>query len=534
MKMIKKGVSSKPFNKNVEQQKHSCAVIGSGVAGLSAAIRMAVKGYKVTVFEQSSKVGGKISEKWLKDFRFDTGPSLFTLPELVDELFFLCGKEPRQHFRYSALEASCKYFWEDGTRLTAWSDHEQFAREVEQRTGLPAGRIRRFLSHCRRLYLITSEVFMFNSLHRVSNYFKPYFMRSMLQLHRLDAFTSMHRRNLRALRHPKIVQLFDRYATYNGSSPYVTPATLNVIAHLEHNLGAWFPEKGMYSIAASLQQLAMEMGVEFRFNTPVEKIILQDGDSHATAGSKSWLGKLFPTKKKKKISGLIANGETHDFDMVISNVDVVTLYSKLLPEERFPEKQLRHERSTSALIFYWGVDRGFPELGLHNILFSENYEEEFDHLFRRKTISDDPTVYLFISAREVSGDAPAGKENWYVMINAPENVGQDWDAMVKEARRHIIGKINRMLGTDIERHIEVEDMADPRSIERDTGSFRGSLYGLSSNGRFAAFNRHPNFKKKYRNLYFSGGSVHPGGGIPLCLASAKIVDKEVKALSVKG
>ncbi len=485
--------------------KQRTAVIGSGIAGIASAIRMAARGYDVVVFEQGPIAGGKLSERRHNGFRFDTGPSLFTLPEMVTSLFTLCGKNPGDYFSYHLLDSSCKYFWEDGTRLVAWQDPARFSEEVERQTGVPVSRITAFLKKSRRLYDLTSEVFLFNSIHRISNLALPSYRRSLVHLHELDVWTTMHKKNSRWFRDPKIVQLFDRYATYNGSDPYRTPATLNIIPHLEHNTGAFFPEKGMYQIVDALTRLASDMGVQFLFNTPAEEII---------------------TKGKRAVA-LRAAGTTIPFDLIVSDADVVTLYKKLLPRHPFPKRQLSVERSTSALIFYWGVSGSFPELSLHNILFSNDYKKEFDHLFTHKSIAADPTVYIFISAREVPSDAPGGHENWYVMINAPENNGQDWEAMISMARSGIIDKINRMLGISIDRHIVTESVADPRTIEADTGSYRGSLYGPSSNNKFSAFYRHANFIKSIKNIYFTGGSVHPGGGIPLCLASAMIVDKEI-------
>jgi phytoene desaturase len=484
------------------------AIIGSGIAGIGSALRLAAKGYDVTVYEQAAIPGGKISQIRDKSFRFDTGPSLFTLPNQVDELFELFGEKPEDHFRYNKLNTSCKYFWDDGTIVNAWQDTGKFAREVEQATGVPQKNILGFLKKSRKLYDVTAEIFMFNSLHKLKNFTTPNFRKSLLQVHELDAFTSMHKKNTQWFSHPKIVQLFDRYATYNGSDPYQTPATLNIIAHLEHNIGAFFPEKGMYSIVESLVKLAENKGVKFIYKTPVQKIIVEG----------------------KRIRALKIDDTVKNFDLVISNVDVDTLYRKLLPDHKPHAPLLKTQRSTSALIFYWGINKSFPELEVHNILFSDDYRQEFRHLFESKTISNDPTVYLFVSSKTVKGDAPEGSENWYVMINVPENVGQDWDALIADARRHIIDRINRVLKTDIEKHILFEHRADPKTIETNTGSFGGSLYGPSSNNRFAAFLRHPNFKRKFRNLYFTGGSVHPGGGIPLCLASAKIVGNEIPAV----
>ncbi|TVR41078.1 MAG: phytoene desaturase [Bacteroidia bacterium] len=484
--------------------KQKTAVIGSGVAGIASAIRLAAKGYEVSVFEKNAEPGGKLAQLKTGGFRFDKGPSLFTLPEMVEELFLLCNKKPENYFSYRALESSCKYFFEDGTIINAWQKTDDFANEIAQSCGIAPSRVADFLSKSKRLYEITGEVFLFNSIHKISNFRLPAYRKALFHLHELDVFTTMHRKNKKWFKDPRVVQLFDRYATYNGSNPYKTPATLNVIPHLEHNIGAFFPNKGMYHIVESLYELAKEMGVRFFFNRPVDKILIKD----------------------KKVSGILTEGEIIHFDHVVSDVDVVMLYKHLLPDLPFPKKQLSLERSSSAMIFYWGIDRQFDDLGLHNILFSHDYKSEFEFLFNRKSISDDPTVYIFISSKVVQGDAPPGKENWYVMINAPENIGQDWNDLVKKARQNIINKIKRITGIDINNHILTEHIADPVTIEQETASYNGSLYGLSSNNMFAAFYRHPNSKKSIKNLYFTGGSVHPGGGIPLALASAKIIDRE--------
>ena len=159
---------------------------------------------------------------------------------------------------------------------------------------------------------------------------------------------------------------------------------------------------------------------------------------------------------------------------------------------------------------------------MHNIFFSQDYQKEFTNLFEHKTLCDDPTVYINITSKEEVGDAPSGCENWFVMVNAPGDYGQDWNKLVAQVRENIINKINRLLGIDIEPLIEVEDVLSPPLIEQRTSSYRGALYGTASNSKFTAFLRHPNFSSRIKQLYCSGGSVHPGGGIPLCLLSAKI------------
>jgi phytoene dehydrogenase-like protein len=198
-----------------------------------------------------------------------------------------------------------------------------------------------------------------------------------------------------------------------------------------------------------------------------------------------------------------------------------------MPERKLNWFYKRQKPSSSALIFYWGVKGTYSNLDLHNILFSADYPGEFKTL-EGKGISNDPTVYIFISSKVVKSDAPQGHENWFVMVNAPEDTGQDWEEITRVTRSNIIKKIKQDIGIDIEPNIICEEILTPPKIDQNTGSYRGALYGISSNNKFAAFSRHPNRSKSVNGLYFTGGSVHPGGGIPLCLASAKIVDNYIK------
>jgi phytoene dehydrogenase-like protein len=216
-------------------------------------------------------------------------------------------------------------------------------------------------------------------------------------------------------------------------------------------------------------------------------------------------------------------------------MDVVPTYRRLLPEQAEPTATLEQERASSAVIFYWGITRICEELDLHNIFFSEDYPGEFRAIFESKTLHADPTVYVNISSKDVPSDAPPGCENWFVMINAPHDTGQDWDALVLQLRAWVLSKLERVLNAPVGEHIVEEQVMTPPIIQAKTQSYKGALYGASSNNPMAAFLRHPNFSRKIDNLYFCGGSVHPGGGIPLCLLSAKIVgDLVPKAVAELG
>jgi phytoene desaturase len=512
------------------------AIIGAGIAGIASAIRLTHKGLDVSVFEANAYAGGKLSSFEIKGYRFDAGPSLFTLPNLVTELFELVGKNPTNFFEYEQLTEVCRYFWEDKNRLTAYSEPQKFAEEVEKITGEPAEKITQFLKDSAFKYEVLDGLFLQDSLHKLSTWTSKKALKGYLNLPKLGIFGTMNEANQKLFTNPKIVQLFNRYATYNGSDPYQTPATLNIIPHLEYNLGAFFPKKGMVSITDSLVKLAESLGVKFYFEAKVEEIVVENGKVKGLNVRRKGDGRN--GENRDDILNLIPTTTyliPHTYDLipcetVVSNMDVTHTYRKLLPNEKHPNFLLNQPKSSSGVIFYWGIKKQFPELDLHNILFSDNYQEEFKAMFEKKTIFHDPTVYINITSKHKPDDAPEGCENWFVLINAPANEGQNWDEIIAQTKENVLKKISRILGQNIAELIECEEILDPRTIESKTSSAQGALYGNSSNNRFAAFLRHANFSSKIKNLYFVGGSVHPGGGIPLALSSAKIMSDNFKVV----
>ncbi len=476
-------------------------IIGSGIAGLASAIRLAIDGNHVEVFEANEYPGGKLSEITSNGYRFDAGPSLFTLPALVDELYELAGENAKDYFNYERLEINCKYFYSDGTKITAFANHDQFIKEVCSKTHEKPENLEKAIKQSANLYHYLSDLFMFSSLHDWRTFLSKKALKAYLNIHKLGFSRSMNGANQTQFDDDRVVQMFNRYATYNGSSPYKTPATMNIIPHLEMSLGAYFPKGGMHSITLALFELAKRHGVKFSFGKRVDEIIISRG----------------------KIEGIRVAGQTLKFDRVVSNMDVVNTYKKLLPNLKAPRFLLDQPKSSSALIFYWGIKKEFPKLDLHNIFFSDDYQSEFDHIFNKGTCYNDPTVYVNITSKYQSEDAPKGCENWFTMVNVPNNQGQDWDTLIEEARTNILAKLSKLLGVEVGPLIEVEQILDPRRIESKTSSALGALYGNSSNNLFSAFLRHSNVSKRVSGLFFCGGSVHPGGGIPMSLASAKLV-----------
>ncbi len=480
--------------------KKSVAILGSGLAGLAASIRLAHAGFTVSVFEKNSYPGGKLTEFQKDGYRFDAGPSLLTMPNYITEVLSLAGNSHADKFRYRRLRTVCHYFWPDGSRFSAPADSRELIAGLAELTGCDPKKIAAYLHNSKLKYELTGTVFTEKSLHRLSTWLSGSVVKALAHLHRFDLMRTMHQTHVKRLGHPKLVQMFDRYATYNGSNPYKAPGMLTLIPHLEHHVGAFLPEGGMHDVTQSLFEAAKSMGVTFHFETAATGLEVA----------------------QKKVIHLKTEHGTHSPDAILSNMDVWYTYKKLLPAVKHPEKILRQKRSTSALIFYWGVRSEAPGMDVHNILWAEDYAAEFEAIAEKGELYHDPTIYVNITSRMVPGDAPQGCTNWFVMVNVPHGNVLNSEEAIHRVRTTVLDKIETLLGIPVKQLIDTEEWLTPHDIDHKTGSYRGSLYGTSSDSTLAAFLRHPNFTRRVKNLYFAGGSVHPGGGIPLCLQSAKI------------
>lgn len=480
-------------------------VIGAGIGGIATAIRLASKGYEVEVHEKNKVPGGKLYLIEKEGYRFDAGPSLFTQPVNIEELFHLAGEDIRSYFEYEKVDIACRYFFENGKILNAHTHAPSFANEMETVLGEPANNVLQYLKDAESVYENVGTIFLNHSLHRISTWLHPRVLTALKTIRWKYMFWTLDQFNRGRFSTPEAVQIFNRFATYNGSNPYRAPGMLSLIPHLEQNQGTFYPKGGMISIPNALVRLAEKKGVRFVLESRVERIVTE-GDS---------------------AKGIIANGVFSEANAVVSNVDAYYTYRDLLADQDAASNILRNERSSSALIFYWGMKEIFPELHLHNIFFSKNYRQEFDHLFKDKKFFEDPTIYVNITSKMESGQAPEGCENWFVMVNAPAIAEADWQKETDALRRNVITKLSRILGRDIGAVIQVEEVITPAGIQSRTDSYLGSLYGTSSNSKWAAFLRHPNNSRSLKGLYFTGGSVHPGGGIPLCLKSAAIVSNMI-------
>ncbi|MCC6289584.1 MAG: phytoene desaturase [Chitinophagaceae bacterium] len=482
-------------------------IIGSGVAGLAVAIRLSVQGYTVTVYEKNAEPGGKLSIYKKDGYSFDTGPSLFTDPDELKDLFDFAGEDIEAYISYRQLASSCKYFFVNGKTFNTWIDKEKLAQESAEKIGEPAQNILQYLQKSAQLYENIGTVFLNNSLQKKSTWKKKAFIKAFTSVRPGLLFSTLNQYHESAFTTGEAIQVFNRFATYNGSNPYMCPSMLSIIPHVELNKGAFYPKGGMISITDALYKLAIKKGVQFVFSAPVQRIICVNNNA----------------------KGIVLNNKNIFSHIVISNVDTWFTYKNLLLDNRKAQHIEKKEKSSSAIVFLWGIKKQFPQMHLHNIFFSGDYKAEFKTIFQLKSVYKDPTIYVNITSKMEDAHAPHGKENWFVMINVPADSGQDWTKMAAFLKQQVLKKLRGMLKEDIEPLIETEKIIMPPEIAANTSAKNGALYGISSNTKRNAFLRHPNFSKEINGLYFCGGTVHPGGGIPLCLKSAKIVGEMVKS-----
>ncbi|MFN8530672.1 MAG: phytoene desaturase family protein [Anaerolineae bacterium] len=445
-------------------------IIGAGIGGLSAAIRLRAAGHPVTVLEQNPRVGGKMSEIRLGEFRFDTGPSVITMRGVFDDLFRAAGRRLDDYLTLLPVEPLTRYFYPDGAILDATRDLSRMAAQIEQISDDPRdveGYLA-YLAYAARIHRITGPVFIYND--------PPSFGRiartPLRDMPAVDPLRTMSQAVNSFVRSPKLRQLLGRFATYVGASPYLAPATLNVIAHVELTGGVWYPQGGIYAIADAFARLASELGVTIRTHTAVEQIGVEQG----------------------RVTGVrLAGGDFIAADAVIANVDVATVYERLIPAGTVPSAIVkRHtavEPSCSGLILLLGIDGQHDGLAHHNIFFSSDYRREFHELFVRQLPPDDPTIYVAITSKTDSSHAPAGGENWFVLVNAPalsvDGRGADaawWEAHADSYADRVIEQLAAR-GIEVRGRVRERRVLTPVDLERMTGARRGALYGASSNDR---------------------------------------------------
>ena len=482
-------------------ENKTVAVIGGGLGALSGAIRLARLGFSVQLFEKNPKVGGKVNEVVLENYRFDTGASLLTMPFVIDELFDFAGFKRSDYLDFVSMDPICRYFFSDGSEMDASADKTKMRTAIQQLSPDDVEAYERFLNYAEQIHTLAAEIFMFTPIHEFRKLMKPQHFRTLFRLHQIDPFRTVHQSVSRFFSDPRLIQLFDRYATYNGSDPFQAPATLNIIPYVEYALGGYYIKGGIYRLIDALAAVACELGVQIHTSAKVEKIC----------------------HDSKRASGVLVNGEKIEADYVLCGADAIVAHDELIDGHQNRRERLnRLEPSLSGMVFLWGVRAKHPKLAHHNIVFSSDYDAEFEQIFKRQQVPDEPTIYIAITSKADTSHAPVDGENWFVLLNMPYLAsGQIWEKEKDRMRSVVLDKLKR-LGFDIEDRIEVEQIYTPEDFSELYASNRGSIYGISSNSKTTAFKRIPNRSRLLDRLYFAGGSVHPGGGIPLVILSGKM------------
>ncbi len=473
-------------------------VIGAGIGGLAAAVRLAAAGAAVTVLEQASVVGGKLGQVQSEGHVFDSGPSLLTMPFALQETFTAAGERMEDHLDLLPVEPLCRYRWTDGTELDTHVDPERTARALDAVQAGAGEAWARLLEQAQRTWEVSYPIFLsepFGSpldLARRSG--RPIDPRDIL------AHTTLAQMATGTFDDPRLRQLLERYATYAGADPARAPGTLSVIAYAESAFGAWHPRGGMYRIATALVDVLRAHGGDLRLETAAEAIETHQGEVRAV---------------------VVRGGERLPADAVIVNADARTLYDRLLPDAGQRRRLDAAPDSLSGFALMLGIAGRTPGLAHHNIWFPRDYRAEFADVFESHLPPLDPTVYLCNPAATDPTCAPDGDESWFVLVNAPLDGPCDWD---READRYTERLLDRLdaLGLDCRRRLRTVVRRTPADLQRQTGAPGGAIYGTASMGPRAAFLRPRNQSPAARGLYLASGSAHPGGGVPLVLLSGRI------------
>ena len=468
------------------------AIVGGGVGGLTAAIRLATAGHDVAIYERNDVVGGKLARFERDGYSFDLGPSLLTLPRVFDEVFQLAGTSLANELDLVRLDPQFRYHWRDGSKLVVHDDNDATAAEFEAFAG--AGDAwRKFDERGKKIWDVSERTFFAGPMTNPLAMAKR--MESLQDLTAIDGLRTLDGAARAAFPDRHLRQWARRYATYSGSSPFKAPATLTCVPHIEAAHGCWYPMGGLDALRAALARVAEGVGVHIRTSTEVTEV---QADASSVTGLR------------------LTGGERVAADVIIANVDALHLYEDLLDDEGEAKKVRRAPRSTSGFVLCLGVTGTTEGIGHHNVWFSDQSTQEFLQLDAGQ-LADDPTIYGCVSSVTDPSQAPAGNENWYLLVNTPPgaeiNAPQYRDLVLERLAAH---------GVDLRDRMQFCARMTPADIEDLSGSSGGAIYGTSSNGKRAAFNR-PSNRGARQGLYLVGGSSHPGGGLPLVATSASIV-----------
>jgi phytoene desaturase len=456
------------------------AVIGGGVGGLCAAMHLARAGHDVTVYEKNMTLGGKLASMSADGFRFDTGPSLLTLPDVFLQLDL--------DIDFVRLAHPFHYSFADGSSLDIYDDVSATQSSFEAMTPGGAASWRAMYEHGERVWRTAESSFFSGSMYPLAGLLRR--LRNPFDLMHVDPFLSLAQRGQRLFGDARLQQWFNRYATYSGSSPWKAPATLSCIPFIEQKFGCWYVPGGLARLADALARKAAAIGVELVTGAEVEGVHAVDDVVKAVA----------------------VNGARVEIDVVVANADAEHVYGSLFPHEQRRARTQQAGRSSSGFSLFLGLSGTTPNITHHSVWFSQDQKREFEQIFSGTGVADDPTIYACVSSTSDVSQAPDDCENWNVLVNVGAGASTDWSSYAN--------KIIDRLG--VRSRVMSQSCILPSDLEQLYRAPGGAIYGSSSNGRRSAFLRADN-RGPAKGLYLVGGSAHPGGGLPLVAMSGKIV-----------
>lgn len=484
--------------------RRTVLIIGAGLGGIATAARLARQGFEVTVLEKNASPGGRCDQLVRDGHRFDVGPTLFLMPEVFAETYASLGERMQDHLDLRRIDPTYCIRFDDGTRLSLTSDLSEMQAQLEAIEPGSFGGYLRYLEEGHLHYHLSMERFVGRNFYNFFQYFSP---QNLPLLFRLKALVNHYDNVGNYFQDPHLRAAFTFQNMYLGLSPYDAPATYSLLQYTELAGGVWFPMGGLYQVVKSLVSIAEAHGVRFQYNSAVEQI--EVGNRRATGV-------------------LLEDGSRLGADIIVANADLPYVYRHLLPDESEAERLERKKYTCSAIMFYWGVDKVYPQLGTHNVFLAGDYRASFERIFRDKNLPEEPSFYVHAPARVDPSAAPQGADTLFVLVPVGHlDEGQDWDDLRSRARAAVLSRLAEEGATDIDSHLKFETSYTPRDWLSLYNLAKGAAFGLSHNFMQVGYLRPQNLHAHYRNLYFAGSSTHPGTGLPMVLLSSRLTTERI-------
>src|SRR5512147_1689688 len=486
--------------------KPTAIVIGAGIGGIATAARLAKNGYEVTVLEKEATPGGRCNQIMRDGHRFDIGPTLFLMPEIWEETFASLGEKLSDHLDLKRIDPTYKVHFDDGLQLALTSNIGEMQTQLEKVEKTAFTGFLNYIAEGSKHYKVSLEKFVGRNFYNIFEYFSLGNLPLLFQLKALQK----HFANVgNYFKDERLKAAFTFQNMYLGLSPYDAPATYSLLQYTELAEGVWYPLGGMYRVIETLTAIAEKLGVRFVYNSPVERIE-HDG---------------------KRATGIVLkDGRKLEADVIVVNADLPYAYRELLKDEAEAQKLDKKKFTCSAIMFYWGVDKVYPQIKHHNVWLAGDYKASFDSIFGDNTLPDEPSFYVHAPSRTDPAAAPEGQDTLMVLVpvgHLDESKPQDWAALKAKARSTVLARLKEIGVDDLEQHIKFEVSYTPRNWQTLYNLDKGAAFGLSHNFRQVGYLRPRNRHAQLHNVYFAGASTHPGTGLPIVLLSARLTTERI-------